>query len=74
MIPESARRKPAYTRISVSGSGTCYLIRNGTESPVRVWVMSGGLRCECGQPGCAHVASLQLCGFVEPNFEAQIAA
>ena len=74
MLSDSARRKTEYTRISVSGSKNCYLIRNGSEGPVRVWVMPGGLRCECGQPACAHVASLQLCGFVEPDFGAQMAA
>jgi hypothetical protein len=74
LIPEGARGKAAYTRISVSGSGNCYLIRNGSESPVRVWVTRGGLRCECGHPGCDHIASLQLCGFVESDFEGQMAA
>ena len=74
MFSDSTRGKKQYTRISVSGSGNCYLIRNGSESPVRVWVMSNGLRCECGQPACAHIASLHLCGFIEPELRGEMAA
>ncbi len=57
--------KSALTRVSVSGGNGCYTVRNGSEGPVRVRVTPSGLQCECGQPRCAHIASLIMCGFVE---------
>jgi len=68
------RRPPALMRISVTGSRDCYLVRNGGEEPVRVRVTRQGLDCECGEPGCEHVMSLELCGFFEGPGEMMRAA
>lgn len=57
----------ALTRVSVSGGDGWYTVRNGGEAPVRVCVTSAGLQCECGKPSCGHIASLVMCGFVEPS-------
>jgi hypothetical protein len=62
------------TRISVSGSGRTFTVRNGDEGPVRVWIHNDGLRCECGRSRCAHIASLEMCGFVEPAYQERRAA
>jgi|FLYN01.1.fsa_nt_gi hypothetical protein len=59
-----ARAVAALTRISVTGSGDFFVVRNGDGLPVRVWHAHDGLRCECGQPDCDHILSLQLCGFI----------
>jgi hypothetical protein len=66
--------RTSLTRISVSGNGNFYLVRNGAEEPVRVWVRRDGLDCECGRTACSHIASLELCGFVEPAYEDRRAA
>ena len=55
----------ALTRISVTGSGDGYIVRNGDEVPVKVRMTRFGLQCECGHQRCAHVESLRMCGFVE---------
>ena len=55
----------ALTRISVTGTGDGYIVRNGDESPVRVRWGRYGLQCECGQARCAHIESLRMCGFIE---------
>ena len=70
----SGSRGESLTRISVSGTRDCYLVRTGRAQPVRVWATRNGLRCECGQPNCQHVLSLQLCGFVETSCDRQQAA
>jgi hypothetical protein len=62
------------TRISVSGSDRSFTVRNGDARPVQVWVREDGLRCECGQSHCAHIASLEMCGFIEPAYEERRAA
>ena len=66
--------KSALTRISVQGGNGYYTVKNGGESPVRVWAVRGGYRCECGRIDCAHVSSLIMCGFVESPEDAQQAA
>ena len=66
--------KPSLTRISVRGGNGYYTVTNGGESPVRVWAVRGGYRCECGRVECAHVSSLIMCGFVESPEDAQQAA
>jgi hypothetical protein len=72
--PVDLVKGPHLTRISVSGSGRSYTVRNGDERPVRVWVRDGELRCECGHAQCAHIASLEMCGFVEPAHQERRAA
>ncbi len=75
-------REPSYlrapngslTRISVTGSGDGYVVRNGDELPVRVLRGRYGLECECGQVRCAHIQSLRMCGFVEDAQEMPKAA
>ncbi len=67
-------RWSALTRISVTGSGGIYQVRNGDDEPVRVYTTPCGLRCECGATNCPHVTSLLLCGFVEPPCEGRRAA
>ena len=64
----------ALTRISVSGSRDCYVVRIGDNKPVRVWQTPDGTYCECGGAGCAHVTSLQVCGFYEERHERPQAA
>ena len=64
----------ALTRISVTGWGDGYLVRNGDEAPVRVHRGRNGLQCECGQMRCAHIESLRMCGFVEDAQERPKAA
>ncbi len=64
----------AVTRISVQGSGNLYTVRCGSDQAVRVWLTGDGLRCECGRIECVHVASLQMCGFVETRYERPQAA
>ena len=64
----------ALTRISVTGSGDGYIVRNGDEAPVRVYRGRFGLQCECGQGRCAHIESLRMCGFVEEAQERPKAA
>ncbi len=66
--------KTGLTRISVQGGNGYYTVRNGGESPVRVWAVRGAYRCECGRVDCAHVSSLIMCGFVELPDEGQQAA
>lgn len=66
--------RPGLTRISVQGGDGYYTVRNGGESPVRVWAVCGGYRCECGRVQCAHVSSLIMCGFVESSEDEQQAA
>jgi len=66
--------RTSLTRISVSGNGQVYTVRNGGEDPVRVWVRGKELHCECGLTNCAHIASLQMCGFVESPAEERRAA
>jgi hypothetical protein len=58
--------KLALTRVSVTGSDGVYIVRNGAEAPVRVRLTRSGLQCECGRPRCSHIATLVMCGFVEP--------
>jgi hypothetical protein len=70
----SLTARTSLTRISVSGNGQFYTVRNGGEDPVRVWMRGDGLRCECGRANCAHIATLQMCGFVELPSEERIAA
>ena len=72
--PISLLGRASLTRISVSGSGNHYVVRNGSEEPVRVWVSGDGLRCECGKPGCGHIASLEMCGFIERAYDVGKAA
>ncbi len=62
------------TRISVTGSGDGYVVRNGDEAPVQVRRGRYGLECECGQQRCAHIQSLRMCGFVEDAQERPKAA
>ena len=64
----------ALTRISVTGSGDGYIVRNGDEAPVRVRCGRYGLQCECGEVRCAHIESLRMCGFVEEAQERPKAA
>jgi hypothetical protein len=72
--PRGFAKGPVLTRISVSGSGRSYTVRNGDEDPVRVWVRDDGLRCECGESRCAHIACLEMCGFIEPANQMRRAA
>jgi hypothetical protein len=72
--PISLVGRTSLTRISVSGSGDHFLVRNGSEQPVRVLVRRDGLECECGKAACAHIATLEMCGFVEPAYKANKAA
>jgi hypothetical protein len=72
--PISLFGRSSLTRISVSGNGNHYLVRTDSDLPVRVWVGRGGLRCECGQGACDHIAALEMCGFVEPDLERREAA
>lgn len=68
--PRSITERSSLTRISVTGAGNHYIVRNGGEGPVRVWVRHDGLNglsCECGRAHCTHIASLQMCGFLEPS-------
>lgn len=67
-------RSSALTRISVRGSRGVYLVRNGDDEAVWVYTTPHGLRCGCGATNCSHVASLLLCGFVEPPCEGRQAA
>lgn len=64
----------ALTRISVTGARDGYIVRNGDEAPVHVRSGRDGLRCECGYAGCAHITSLEMCGFVEEALEKPQAA
>lgn len=64
----------ALTRISVTGAGDGYLVRNGEDAPVKVRQGHNGLRCECGRSDCAHIESLRMCGFVEDAGEMPQAA
>ena len=66
--------KAALTRVSVTGGDGSYTVRNGDEAPVRVRVTACGLQCECGRPRCGHIASLVMCGFVEPGLPESKAA
>ena len=68
------RRLNALTRISDIGGRDFYLVKHGDELPIKVWIVRDGLRCECGYAGCAHIASLQMCGFVESSQSMQKAA
>ncbi|MEO8284946.1 MAG: hypothetical protein ABI670_00725 [Chloroflexota bacterium] len=72
--PISIAGRSSLTRISVSGGGNQYVVRNGTESPVRVWVRGDTLECECGKRHCSHIASLEMCGFVDPDYVERRAA
>ena len=72
--PISLAGRASLTRISVSGDGNHYLVRNGSEEPVRVWVRRGGLECECGKSACGHIATLEMCGFIETAYEQNKAA
>lgn len=64
----------ALTRISVTSAGDGYIVRNGDEAPVHVKLGRNGLQCGCGRAGCAHIESLQMCGFVEDALEKRQAA
>jgi hypothetical protein len=66
--------KNALTRVSVTGGAGWYTVRNGEESPVRVRVTASGLQCECGRRRCGHIATLEMCGFVEPGLPRSKAA
>jgi len=72
--PISLFGRTSLTRISVSGNGNHYVVRAGNDRPVRVWVRREGLQCECDRPTCAHIAALEMCGFVEPTIEGRAAA
>lgn len=72
--PLSFAGRSSLTRISVSGASDHFIVRNGSERPVRVWRRAGGLQCECGRAGCQHVSSLLMCGFVEPGTSERQAA
>ncbi len=65
------------TRISVTGSDGLYFVQRGNAPAVRVWVTPGtrdGMRCECAVPGCVHIESLVMCGFVACPEEGRQAA
>lgn len=72
--PVGPSKDALLTRISVSGGGQNYLVRNGNEQPMRLWALEDGLRCECGRSYCVHIASLEMCGFVEPAYQERRAA
>jgi hypothetical protein len=69
-----ARGRAELTRISVTGSRDFYQVRNGNGLPVRVWRALDGLICECGLPGCVHIESLRICGFLEDPMQQSQAA
>ena len=64
----------ALTRVSVTGGAGWYTVRIGEETPVRVRITGSGLQCECSRPRCSHIATLQMCGFVEPDLPQSKAA
>ncbi len=74
IMPAHWGRQDALTRISVTGTGDCYVVRTGSAAPVRVWVCADGVRCECAQRDCSHIRSLELCGFLETTGEQSQAA
>lgn len=66
----------ALTRIKVTGARDYYMVQNGNDAPVKVWIARGGLRCECGSGEweCTHIESLRLCGFTDDVEEMSRAA
>jgi hypothetical protein len=72
--PISITGRTSLTRISVTGKGDHFLVRNGSEDAVKVWVRHDELVCECGRAACSHIESLKMCGFVEPSYEERRAA
>lgn len=64
---ERQLRAESVIRISVSGSGNAFTVRTGDEAPVQVRRRGMLLLCDCGLSHCAHIASLQMCGFVEAS-------
>ena len=67
-------RDKVLTRISVKGVGNSYLVRLGQGPVMEVRKEHGDLVCECGEPKCAHIDSLGLCGFVETDRDLPMAA
>ena len=64
VLPFNRHEDSGLTRISVRSTLDCYLVKLGDGPAVRVRRGRDGLLCECGAEECAHIASLQLCGFV----------
>jgi hypothetical protein len=62
------------TRISVRSSSNCFFVRVGDAPAVKVRRSGRNLECECQRPGCQHITSLRMCGFVDAVGEMPLAA
>jgi hypothetical protein len=72
--PINFTNRSSLTRVSVAGGDGHFMVRIGSEVPMRVWVGRDGLHCECGKPRCQHISSVVMCGFVEESLDERQAA